>query len=269
MTEEQANEAPWRQRFRAPRVTLPTWAEDAPDRLVYASNKSGKWEVYTWDRAADTHRQLTDRREGTLDGYISPSGDDVWWFDDTDGDEFGQWVAQPFESQERRLVAESLDRAYSTGLNIGRSLFVIGTSDDDDGTSIYVLRDGQEPRRIYQNSEASWLGGVSGDEQLICFHHAERSDSRHPELRVTDVEGNTVAELSDGPAGRIEQHAGDEARVLHQSPQRSFDPGFGYSGIGHYSPFAAVIMSSLTRPRLASGLTIVTSTTSRAPTTQI
>ena len=198
------------------------WADDAPERLVYSSNKSGKWEVYAWDRSADAHRQLTDRREGTLDGHLSPSGAEVWWFDDTDGDEFGQWVAQDFVSDERRLVAESLGRSYSTGFGIGRSVSVIGTSDDDDGSSIYVLRDGQEPQRIYQNSESSWLGGLSGDEQLICFHHSEHSDSRHPELRVTDVAGNVVAELSDGPdlalhsMGFPDVRGDDRVLVLHE-----------------------------------------------------
>jgi hypothetical protein len=190
VTEQQ--EAPWRQRFRAPRVSLPNWAEDAPERLAYASNKGGKWEVYAWDRATDTHRQITDRREGTLDGHMSPSGAEIWWFNDTDGDEFGQWIAQDFLSDEKRVVGESLGPKYSTGLHIGRSASVIGTADDNAGTYIHVIEDGAEPRQVYQSAEASWLGGVSADEQLICFHHAENNDSRHPELRVIDSAGNRV-----------------------------------------------------------------------------
>jgi len=83
-------EADWRRRFRAPRTTLPTWADEAPDRLLYGSNATGKWEIYAWDRSSDQQRQVTDRREGTLDGHISPDGESIWWFDDTDGDEFGQ-----------------------------------------------------------------------------------------------------------------------------------------------------------------------------------
>ena len=175
------------------------WADDAPERLVYASNKSGKWEVYAWDRTAGTHRQMTDRKEGTLDGYMAPSGNEIWWFDDTDGDEFGQWVAQDFETDARRIVAESLGRKYSTGFHIGRSASVIGTTDEDEGTAIHVIREDQDPHKVYQGSEASWLGGMSEDEQLICFHHAENSDSRHPQLRVIDTQGTVVAELSDGP----------------------------------------------------------------------
>src|SRR5581483_3927900 len=53
----------WRARFRAPRVSLPEWARDAPDRCVYSSNASGTWEIYAWDRTVDgpaAHRQVTD-----------------------------------------------------------------------------------------------------------------------------------------------------------------------------------------------------------------
>src|SRR5919204_754500 len=58
-------EAAWRRRFRAARMSLPGWARDDPERLLYASNASGKWELYAWDRGADTHRQGTGRPGGT------------------------------------------------------------------------------------------------------------------------------------------------------------------------------------------------------------
>ncbi len=31
----------WEQRFRAPRVSLPDWAEEAPDRSLFVSNATG------------------------------------------------------------------------------------------------------------------------------------------------------------------------------------------------------------------------------------
>ena len=60
--------ARWQARFRAPRVSLPGWADDAPDRSLYLSNSSGVWEIYAWDRASDTHRKVTDRPNGTSHG---------------------------------------------------------------------------------------------------------------------------------------------------------------------------------------------------------
>jgi len=139
-----AEEAAWRRRFRAARTTLPKWAEDAPDRLVFNSNESGTWELYAWDRQSDERRQLTHRREGTISGAIDPTGEHVWWFDDTDGDEFGTWVRQPFDTEKRTTVLDKLGRAYDAGLNLGRALAVIGRSVNE-STSIYLDSGDSEP----------------------------------------------------------------------------------------------------------------------------
>lgn len=91
------NEMPeWEKRFRAPRVGLPDWAEDAPDRSLFVSNATGTYELYAWDRATGAQRQATDRPNGTTDGVLTPDGEWIWWFSDTDGDEFGVWMRQPF-----------------------------------------------------------------------------------------------------------------------------------------------------------------------------
>ncbi|CAN5757607.1 prolyl oligopeptidase family serine peptidase [soil metagenome] len=194
----EGSQAPWRRRFRAPRTTLPEWARDDPDRLLYASNHAGRWELFAWDRAAGTHRQVTDRREGTIHGAIDPTGERIWWFDDTDGDEFGRWLVQPFEGGEDRVAAESLDRAYDGGLDLGAGLSVIGRSRDD-GNSVHVLREGESPIEIYRHAEMVELGGLSRDERLICIHHSEHGDSRHYALRVIEPDGSAVADLWDGP----------------------------------------------------------------------
>ena len=197
------------------------WADGAPDRLVYTSNHPGKWEVFAWDRSTDAHRQITDRREGTTEVAIDPRGQRVWWFDDTDGDEFGRWMVESFSGDDVRQSAEPLGRAYHAGLEIGRSLAVLGRSTAD-GSTVHVLRDGTESELIYQHREESWLGGLSDDETLICFHHAEHGDSRHPALRVVDGEGRTVADLWDGPglglssAGFPRVADDDRVLVLHE-----------------------------------------------------
>jgi hypothetical protein len=50
----------WERRFRAPSVLLPAWAPAAPDACVVATNESGSWQLYAWDRRAGTRRRLTD-----------------------------------------------------------------------------------------------------------------------------------------------------------------------------------------------------------------
>lgn len=214
-----AIEAPWRRRFRAPRTTLPEWATDAPDRLLYAANHPGKWELFAWDRAAGTTHQLTDRREGTITGHIAPRGQEVWWFDDTDGDEYGRWVVQAFGGSAGTVAGEELGRFYSTGLELGLQVAVVGGSREI-GSSIHVIgsQTGSGVRAIYANEAESWTGGMSANEQLICFHHAEHGDSRHPALRVVDLAGNLVGDLWDGPGLGLESsgfsQAADDERVL-------------------------------------------------------
>ena len=215
------DDAPWRRRFNAPRTTLPEWAIDAPDRLVYSSNRGGKWELFAWDRATDEHRQLTDRREGTLNGAIEPSGAHAWWFDDTDGDELGRWLVQPFSGGEAAPAAASLGRAYDAGLSLGRTLAVIGRSTEET-SSIYVLRAKSEPWLIYRHREQAWLGGMSSSEDILVIHHSEHGDSRHPELRALDAGGKQIAELSDGPGLGLESRGFSEVEndervlVLHE-----------------------------------------------------
>jgi dienelactone hydrolase len=214
-------EAAWRRRFKAPRTTLPAWADDAPERLVYAANHTGKWELYAWDRDGATERQLTERREGTLQGHIDPAGEHIWWFDDTDGDELGRWMVEPFGGGAGAVAAQELERFYSTGLELGRSVAVIGGSREG-GSSIHVVGDSDSAREIYRNAQESWTGGMSAGSELVCFHHSEHGDTRHPALRVVDLAGATVGELWDGPGLGLESSGfslvpGDErVLVLHE-----------------------------------------------------
>ena len=194
-------EAPWRQRYRAPRIGFPTWARDDPDRLAYLANTPGKFEVFTWDRRTRVHRQATDRGEGT--GYrvpsrLGPSGEHLWWFDDEKGNELGRWVREPFAGGARETVAPQLPAAYSAWLAVGSAFAVLGRSRDE-GTTIYLVRDGAEPTLIYEHPQAASVADLSRDETLIAIAHSEHGDSRNRALRVIDPDGKPVAELWDGP----------------------------------------------------------------------
>ena len=223
MTEQPA-EAAWRRRFRAPRTTLPEWAADNPERLLYASNHVGRWELFSWDRAADLTRQLTDRREGTLNGHIEPRGERVWWFDDTDGDELGRWMVDAFDGSSAHEAVPALGRAYGTGLELGRSVAVVGGSTSA-GSRIDVVAEGRA-HRLYSNAQESWLGGMSASERLLCFHHAEHGDTRHAALRVVDLDGATIGDLWDGPGLGLESAgfswAADDERVLVSHERAGF-----------------------------------------------
>ncbi|MFI6848338.1 prolyl oligopeptidase family serine peptidase [Kitasatospora sp. NBC_00085] len=206
MSEEKSAVPAWEQRFRAARVSLPDWAEDAPDRALYVSNATGTYEVYAWDRADDTHRRVTDRPNGTTDAELSPDGTWVWWFDDNDGDEFGIWRRQPFagrpdgaEGPDEEAVP-GLAASYSAGLALGRDgTVVVGRSTDEHGTTLHLRRPGAaEAVEIYRHEEYGGVGDLSYDSTLLAIDHTEHGDAMHSAIRIVRLtDGATVAELDE------------------------------------------------------------------------
>ena len=186
----------WEQRLRATRVSLPDWAEHAPHRCLYVSNPTGTFELYAWDRATGTTRQVTARANGTSDGALSPDGEQVWWFDDTDGDEFGTWKRQPFTGGVDVDAAPGVPAGYPAGLEIGRDVVVVGGSTDD-GSTVHVVRAGTA-EVLYANEHDADLAGLSSTERLVVLEHSEHGDSRHRALRVLTLTGEVVWERWDG-----------------------------------------------------------------------
>jgi dipeptidyl aminopeptidase/acylaminoacyl peptidase len=219
----------WERRFRAARVSLPEWAEDAPDRSLFVSNATGTYEVYAWNRADGTQRRVTDRPNGTTEATLTPDGEWIWWFDDTDGDEFGVWRRQPFTGAGGSAGADGtvgsdnaadpdpdpdpeavpgLAPSYPAGLALGRrGEAVVGRSTDEDGSTLHLVRPGAaEPLEIYRHRESAGVGDLSHDGTLVAVDHTEHGDAMHSALRVLRVDGDTVrvvAELDDA-TGREE-----------------------------------------------------------------
>ncbi|MDI5969796.1 prolyl oligopeptidase family serine peptidase [Streptomyces sp. SL13] len=195
----------WEKRFRAPRMGLPDWAEDAPQRSLYVSNVTGTFELYAWDRATGGRRQVTDRPNGTTDGLLTPDGAWVWWFSDTDGDEFGVWMRQPFGGGADEPAVPGLAPSYPAGIALGRDgTVVVGRSTDDEGSSVHVIRPGGEPVEIYRHQESAQAGDLSEDGTLLVVEHTEHGDAMHAALRVLTLDGTTVAELDDSEGGSRE-----------------------------------------------------------------
>ena len=205
----------WEARFRAANLTLPEWARDAPSRCLYTSNASGVWEVYVWDRDTGEHRRVTNRPNGTTDATLDPAGGYVWWFADTDGDEFGVWRRQPFagDHTDAADAVPGLGPAYPAGLELGRDVVVLGRSGGEDGggSTIHAIADGT-PTLLYAHEQDAGVGALSADETLVAISHSEHGDSLHPDLRVLRrADGSAVADLADGPGRGV--HAVDFSPV--------------------------------------------------------
>ncbi|MGR6967191.1 prolyl oligopeptidase family serine peptidase [Geodermatophilus sp. URMC 61] len=201
--------ARWQARFRAPRVSLPDWALEAPHRNLYSSDVSGVVEQYAWDRTTDVHRQATDRANGTLIGTLSPDGETIWWFADTDGDEFGVWMTQPFAGGDDRVAVPEVGPAYPAGLEVGHRLVAMGRSTDD-GSELWLAPSGGPPRVVYRHEDPALVDALSHDEDLLVISHSEHGDPRYPALRVLRTDTTT----EDAPSVVAEKWDG-EGRGLH------------------------------------------------------
>ena len=219
MTDHISSMPPWEQRFRAPRVSLPEWAEDAPSRSLFISNATGTFELYTWDRETGRHRQATRRPNGTTIGTLSCDGAWLWWFADSDGDEFGVWRRQPFDvevgdsdgdgssqpADVSELAVAGLEPSYPAGLALGRDgTTVVGRSTDAEGSTLHVQRPDGELVEIYRHPESAGVGDLSYDCDLLAIEHTEHGDAMHSALRVVTLDGATVAELDDTEGGTKE-----------------------------------------------------------------
>jgi len=90
------DDAPWKRRFRLPRIIV-DFAENNPGRSLVTSNQGGKYELYAYDVGTDRLRQATHRPSGTVYGSISPDGAHIYYMDDKEGNETGHIVRVPFE----------------------------------------------------------------------------------------------------------------------------------------------------------------------------
>jgi acetyl esterase/lipase len=212
------DQAPWVRRFRAARTSLPSHADLAPDRCVLVSNASGVYEVYAWDRTTGALRQATDRPNGTSMGAIDPTGEYLTWFADSDGDEFGIWLRQPFAGGPDEPLVPTLEPSYPAGLAFADDGTVAVARATDAGVTIHVASPGVVPGppghaagsvvEVYAHSEDAHLGDVSRDGRLLAFSHSEHGDSRHMALRVLSLDSagaaSTLADLWDGPGKEVE-----------------------------------------------------------------
>ncbi|MFI6584803.1 prolyl oligopeptidase family serine peptidase [Embleya sp. NPDC050493] len=192
----------WERRYRAARIGLPRWADHAPAKSVFVSNASGTFEVYAWDRVSGAQRQVTDRPNGTSSSRISPDGRWIWWFADTDGDELGVWMRQPFDGGPDEVAVPGLAPSYPGGLGLANDgTVVVGRMTDDEGSTIHVARPGAEPVTVYRHTESAWLSALSEDATHLVVAHNEHGDAMHASLRVLRLDGTPVADLHDGPEG--------------------------------------------------------------------
>ncbi len=198
----------WEERFRAPSLLFPAWSPDAPDRLVYGSNETGTYQLFTLDRGTGERRRVTDDPVGLTSGMPTPDGGGVVWFHDATGDEFGHWVMAPFEGGEPRQVAPEVPDGWPAGFAQRGSVTALAMGDRD-GFVAYVKVGSEPARQVMRHGDMVSIGGdgdggwesagLSADGSMLTVSHSEHGDRLHPALRTFDVaSGAVVGDLWDG-----------------------------------------------------------------------
>jgi hypothetical protein len=162
----------WEARFRAPYLYLPDWSPCAPDRLVYASNETGVWQVHTWDHATGRRRLVTEHPVGLMDGAPTLDGEGVLWFQDETGDESGRWFVQPFEGGESRPFLDGVPHGWNEGLAQAPGI-VVAVISNRDGFGVYTSVDGKPAEQVAHSAESLMIA-----ESLWNFRGFTRAGSR-------------------------------------------------------------------------------------------
>ncbi len=197
------DDAPWKRRFRMPRVSV-HFASCNPEHALVVSNKTGIFELYAYDLASDAPRRATNRPSGTVYGTISPDGGHIYYVDDKEGDETGHVVRVPFAGAgppqdmtpgmpDYTLVEPTVD-----GTSSHMGLTVPGPSGFD--SYVVDIRGGtpSEPRLLNRSSKTAAGPVFSHDGRVSVVISAERFGGLDYTLSSFDTRGGRkLKELAD------------------------------------------------------------------------
>ena len=203
----QGNEdAPWKERFRAPAILGSVIAPNAPGRGVAVTNRTGTYQIYAWDVASGALRQITDRPEGQIFGSISPDGQFLYFLDDRQGNELGHLGRVAIEGGVLEDVTPDLPAYGVAGLAFartgGRMALIAATTDGYHLYSLDADRQGHygTPRRLFHESHATFGVSLSHGGEVAVVGTTTRSGTTQFNLVAIDVAGgDVIGDLWDGP----------------------------------------------------------------------
>ncbi|WP_109005936.1 S9 family peptidase [Streptomyces rishiriensis] len=193
--------------FRVFLAALPEVCPRDARRMALAADADGRCEVFTWDAATRSARQVTDRPEGTVHHAVDADAY-VWWFDE-DAEGRGHWWFQPFDGGCRLPGLPGAPTGAARGLAVtADGTVAAAVAPRDGGTSLLVGRRGRAPREVYRTAVQARLGGFTPEGDLVAL--ATVSDGEATVIVMTPS-GRVVATLPhlDGPDRRNEPDGPD------------------------------------------------------------
>ncbi|KUO09870.1 alpha/beta fold hydrolase [Streptomyces sp. DSM 15324] len=184
--------------FRVFLGALPEVCPRDARRMVLTADADGRCEVFTWDAATRTTRQVTDRPGGTVHCAVDADAY-VWWFDE-DADGRGHWWFQPFGGGCRLPGLPGAPAGLARGLAVTADGTVAAALATPDGmTRLLMGRRGRVPHQVLSVFGEGRLGGITPEGDLVALATVSDGDAT---VTVVTPTGRVVAVLPppDGPA---------------------------------------------------------------------
>ncbi|MGW2813543.1 S9 family peptidase [Streptomyces sp. NPDC001415] len=179
--------------LRVAPALLPTIAELAPERGCFVGEADDHCEVFAWDLAQGTVRQVTDRPGlGTDTADVDPRGRTVWWFEDGPTGS-GRWLLQPWEGGADTPALPGV----APGAHGGLAMAADGTAAvgllGPDGLSLHLRTPEGEVRTLLAGAGHGELADLSTDGTLLAVCGEPTGPAA---VRVLDRSGRPITTLS-------------------------------------------------------------------------
>lgn len=226
----------WKERFRLPVLFQPQVAHANPTRGLVVSNKASKIiQLYTWDIPTGQLHQLTQRPDGTVEGWLAPDGQSVYYLDDQKGNEHGHVVRVPYTGGvPQDLTAEMRPytlRGFKISQAGNRMAFMAVNADGYQLLCIDLAADGtpSAPRCVYQSNWETWEAVLAAQGEVVAMQSTARAGGlrRYSTIVVDTTTGQLIGELWDGAAYSVEPVAfapvAGDFRLLVTSTRTGFN----------------------------------------------
>lgn len=223
-----APQAPWRQRYRAPKILWAQLASQNPANGLVCTDRDGIFQLYAWDTITGDLQCLTDAPAGIVEGVISADGHWVYYHLDQQGNEIGHFVRIPFDGGSEESLTPQMPLYSSFGLQQSFNGVVLGFTRAHEGFTVIVLANGEEPREIYTSKHITFGPVLSAKGEIAVVASTEHSGTMDFELLAYEVSsGKQIASLTDGEdtsitPGSFSPVVGD-LRMLASTSKSGFD----------------------------------------------
>ena len=194
------DDAPWKQRFRAPVVMWTMIASQNPQHGLVCTNKDGIYQLYAWDVPTGSLRQLTDDPVGVVAGIISADGETIYYLHDAQGNEIGHYVRVPFSGGEPLDITPTMPAYASFHISESHSGNVLGfQAANQNGFQVYVQDKNGKQLFSYSNPVLSAGPNLSHDGTIAMIATTEKTGTTDTSLEAYDIAtGKLLGELWDG-----------------------------------------------------------------------